>query len=452
MAEVYVTLGEAAELERVKYNTMVKRVLRKQESFVTKTEKSENGGKDVVLVAVSSLSKQARNAWKEREKLKSFTEEFPDKKEDEQKPEVPWYVNTDVDWYIENYKERYYKAVELGNVVRKFLQYDEGDRTKYAEEFAQKYLGKGQRTLYRYTKAYLEASAWADKLEKEDGAGREFFKVLCLCRKPKETGCFPSIKPEVKQVIKNIWFNEDFARNQGTREMLYEKLTAIANINKWEKIPSYQTVTRYISYLMEDEGMRNAWFLASRGTREYKNKVMVKGSRDTKGLQVMQIVMGDEHTFDCWVSYKQPNGKVIRYVLACAGIEDYVLSDEHYGKKDLFVIDRKSGINTIAEVNSSWGIKNPFFFQKKVFYWGTKEEQKEIYVLEEGETILSLNKYGDLWEAETIAIPWIHHSQEVEVQHSKYSGIVTVEKTIVRSDDTGAVHMYIYFAGGEKDV
>ena len=55
MAEVYVTLGEAAELERVKYNTMVKRVLRKQESFVTKTEKSENGGKDVVLVAVSSL-------------------------------------------------------------------------------------------------------------------------------------------------------------------------------------------------------------------------------------------------------------------------------------------------------------------------------------------------------------------------------------------------------------
>ena len=101
---------------------------------------------------------------------------------------------------------------------------------------------------------------------------------------------------------------------------------------------------------------------------------------------------------------------------------------------------------------STWGIKTPFFFQKKVFYWGTKEEQKEIYVLEEGETILSLNKYGDLWEAETIAIPWIHHSQEVEVQHSKYSGIVTVEKTIVRSDDTGAVHMYIYFAGGEKDV
>ena len=133
MAEVYVTLSEAAELEGVQYQTMARRTQRNKKNFVTKTEKSETGGRDVVLVAVSSLSKQARNAWKEREKLKSFTEEFPDKKEDEQKPEVPWYVNTDVDWYIENYKERYYKAVELGNVVRKFLQYDEGDRTKYAE-------------------------------------------------------------------------------------------------------------------------------------------------------------------------------------------------------------------------------------------------------------------------------------------------------------------------------
>ena len=101
MAESYVTLGEAAELEGVKYKTMAQRLSRKKDTFETKTEKSETGGKDVVLVAVSSLSKQARNAWKEREKLKSFTEEVPGE-EKGQEPEVPWYVNTDVDWYIEN--------------------------------------------------------------------------------------------------------------------------------------------------------------------------------------------------------------------------------------------------------------------------------------------------------------------------------------------------------------
>ena len=61
---------------------------------------------------------------------------------------------------------------------------------------------------------------------------------------------------------------------------------------------------------MQDEGMKNAWYLASRGEREYKNKVMVKAERNTKDLRVMEVVMGDEHTFDCWVAYTAPNGKV----------------------------------------------------------------------------------------------------------------------------------------------
>lgn len=64
MAEVYVTLSEAAELEGVQYQTMARRTQRNKKNFVTKTEKSETGGRDVVLVAVSSLSKQARNAFK----------------------------------------------------------------------------------------------------------------------------------------------------------------------------------------------------------------------------------------------------------------------------------------------------------------------------------------------------------------------------------------------------
>lgn len=301
----YVTLIEAAELEGVKYKTMAQRLNRNPDKFDTMTEKSENGGKDAVLVAVASLSKKARNAWKERAKLKELSGTISPEGEAQPEPEAPWYVEADVDWYIENYREQWYKGMELGNVIREFLQYDGANKTEYAEQYAQEHLGSGKRTLYRYVKAYNEACAWADKLQKESGVGFEFFKVLCLCRKPKESGTFPSIKPEVKQVIKNIWFNEDFAANLGTREMLYEKLTLVANVNKWEKIPSYQTVTRYITYLMEDEGMKNAHFLASKGSREYKNKVMVKGSRDTSGLKVMQIVMGDEHTFDCSSSWAE---------------------------------------------------------------------------------------------------------------------------------------------------
>lgn len=310
MGDEYVTIAEAAELEGIKYNTLVKRIARNPDGFSTRTEKAENGGKDVVYIAVSSLSKQAGAAWKERQRLKCFATAEPQEDADHKETEAPWYVDTDIDWYMEKYKTNWYKGMELGNIVREFLRYDGTDKAEFAESFAQERLGKGARTLYRYAKTYLEAAAWADKLEKESGASYEFIKVLSLCRKPKEAGTFPSMTPEVKQVIKNIWFNEDFARNMGTREMLYEKLNAVAAINGWEKLPSYQTVARYIHHLMEDEKMQNAYFMASKGMREYKNKVMVKASRDTRSLKVMEIVMGDEHTFDCWVSFRQPNGKL----------------------------------------------------------------------------------------------------------------------------------------------
>ena len=41
----------------------------------------------------------------------------------------------------------------METLFRQFLDYDENNRSRYAEEFAQKYLGKGQRTLYRYMKS-----------------------------------------------------------------------------------------------------------------------------------------------------------------------------------------------------------------------------------------------------------------------------------------------------------
>lgn len=170
---------------------------------------------------------------------------------------------------------------------------------------------------------------------------------------------------------------------------------------------------------------------------DYWKEIMIKD--DLMKLERVEI----KATFvDC-----EPQD-IIRYILTCAGIEDYVLAGEFYGKRDRLVIDKRNGLQAMAEVNSSWGIGLPFFFQDKVFYWGAKQGQKETYVLEEGETILSLNKFGSLWEAETIAIPWIHHSQQVDVRHSKFSGTVEVVKTIVRSDDKGVVHMYIYFEGG----
>ena len=232
--EAYVTLEEAARLESIEYESMKKRVQR-SEKYITKTVKDGTVGRDSVYVRLDSLSRKAQEAYNQMQELCSTVEA-----DQEQIREEPWYVTVDPEWYMETYPENYYKAVELGNVIRQFLDYDENNRSRYAEEFAQKYLGKGQRTLYRYMKAYVEASAWAIKKGKEDNKNYDYYKVFSLCRKPKQADMFPSFTPEVKQLIKNIWFNKEFATNRGTREMLYDKLKQMAALNKWEKIPSYQ--------------------------------------------------------------------------------------------------------------------------------------------------------------------------------------------------------------------
>lgn len=136
---------------------------------------------------------------------------------------------------------------------------------------------------------------------------------------------------------------------------------------------------------------------------------------------------------------------VIRYILVQAGVADYKLPDEDYGKRPSFIVREQNGIAAIEELNSAWGLDCDFFFRDRVFYWGCKPKQEKIYVLEEDNNILSLEKYGDMYEVETLGVPWIHHSQTIEISHSKYSGSATVEKTIIRSNEKGYTRMYIYF-------
>ena len=303
MAEAFVTLEEAAVLEDENYHTLYRRIQRKSNEFITRTE-PRDGGKDRVLVALSSLSKKARRTYKQKMSVDGRDVVIDKLAGDE----VPWYLDIDLNWYIENFSKQYYEAVELSKQVQKFLSYNDGERTAYADGFARE-LGVSQRTLYRYSQSYLEAAAWAMKLEKMECGNYDFFKVLALCRKPKEAHTFPSLSEDVRTFIAGVWFDKNFAANAGTIEMLYSKLEEIANDRGWD-YPSYQTVARYINYLMQEKRLKNAHFLAANGVREYKNKVMVKGSRNTKALDVLEMVQGDEHTFDCWVAYKNPNGKV----------------------------------------------------------------------------------------------------------------------------------------------
>ena len=56
MTEMYVSLKEAAELEEIKYNSLVQKIRRSPEKYQVK-KADGSSDKDLKLVAVSSLSK-----------------------------------------------------------------------------------------------------------------------------------------------------------------------------------------------------------------------------------------------------------------------------------------------------------------------------------------------------------------------------------------------------------
>lgn len=306
MAEPYIPLEEAAAFEGLTYKGYASRISRNPDAFKIRNEPRESG-KALVYVSISSLSSKARRLYQAEKKSRKLQGDdiLVDAIANQQ---PPWYVEVDHHWYISNYREQYEKALELAELMREFNNYCGADKTGYSKEFAAQH-GISQRTLYRTSENYLNASLWSLKYEKMTGGNYDYFKVLALCRKPKETNRFPSISDELKALIENIWFDRAFRANRGTIEMLYSKIEETYDHSNAD-YPSYQTVARYIKYLMDVQNGSSAAFLAERGTREWKNKMMMKGERDIKSLAVMGIVQGDEHTFDCWVQYTHSNGKV----------------------------------------------------------------------------------------------------------------------------------------------
>jgi len=302
--EVYITLEEAAELEGIAYATLQKRVKRNPSAFRTKTQPRPGGGKEQVLVSVSSLSAKARKQHKAAQKV-----DGRDAVIDKRTESAPWYTEADLNEFIEGHSKQYYEAIELARKVQSFIDYEGAEKTAYADRYALG-LGISTPTLYRYVKAVLEASAWALKLEKEDGQSRDYFRALALCRKPKEKATFPSLTDEQKAVIENIWFDKSFSANLGTIEMLFEKFEEVAEPRGWENYPGIKTVARYIKHLMASRGAESARYLAANGSREWKNRKMLKAKRDATSLEVMEYVVGDEHTFDFWVQVTLPNGKI----------------------------------------------------------------------------------------------------------------------------------------------
>lgn len=302
MTEIYISLEDAAKFEGIKYNTLVQKLKRGTENYRTIMRPSESGGKSRVMIELSSLSKKAKTSY-----AKSLQKNNNDKlKDDDEADEVPWYVSIDINKYIEDNKKQYYEAIEFAKVLTDFISYEGKNKTEYAKQVADEN-NISQRSLYLQSEKYLEAQAWALKINSMDGMNYDYFKIIALCRKPKVKGQLYALDPQIACLIENMLSNRKLAPNNITTAMIFEKAKEFS-IDKQIHIPSASTVYRYVKSIKENN--RGALYIAEKGTREYNRNVLLKGSRDTKSVAVMELVQGDGHTFDCFVKYTYPNGKV----------------------------------------------------------------------------------------------------------------------------------------------
>lgn len=301
MIEEYVSLEEAAELEGMIYNSMSVKVQRGNYR-VKKIFDTDNGGRERILIAVSSLSKKARQIYRQKKKIDLS------KANDINDNNAPWYVFADMAIYREKNKKEYYEAVELLPHIKECVEYSFENKVAYVNGYARE-LEISPRTLQRYMKNYTEALAWAIEMNKSDGKNYEYFRILSLCKKPRESKGRLALNDEMKAVIENIWFNPDFATNLCKYAKLYRIFTdEMLNNRNYENdtLPSYDTVRRYVDDIRYKTD--NARVLISKGTREWKRTSMVKARRDLSLLQVMEVVVADTHTFDCFVTVTAQNG------------------------------------------------------------------------------------------------------------------------------------------------
>lgn len=296
MTNTYIALDEAATLEGVTYRAMLMRI-RRDGSIQIKTESNPNGGKEKVLVSMTSLSQQAKRRYK--------AQIAADQKVDGQ---VPWYVYCPLNWYKQKYEEHFFEAVALCKDIERYMNKEIDMKTEaFKKHLAAKY-EVSTKTIQRKISSYTEACAWATRHELETGENYGHYKLMAVAREPKEDKTFPTLSEEVEAYLDNAYYATLAAQNQISRALLYDQLLDIATDRGW-KVPSYDTVNRYLNYLDEVDGQGVKDYIA-KGKRFWKNKYMIKRLRDTGSLQVLEILVGDAHTFDCWVSIERGNGKM----------------------------------------------------------------------------------------------------------------------------------------------
>lgn len=137
--------------------------------------------------------------------------------------------------------------------------------------------------------------------------------------------------------------------------------------------------------------------------------------------------------------------EIIRFVLMRAGVTKMQLSTNAYPRRKKIPIRSQTAVQAINTVNAAWGLKHKFYFADGTFYWGVTPPQEKVYTFEYGVNIIRLSRTNGVWMLETVAAPFVRHSNKIIVKHPKINGIVDVSKVKTITNDDGFIRTYLYF-------
>lgn len=137
--------------------------------------------------------------------------------------------------------------------------------------------------------------------------------------------------------------------------------------------------------------------------------------------------------------------ELVQYGLQEAGILEYELSTQVYRPKAVVSVVQKTVVEFLKEINALWNIQADSYFQLGKFYWGMEPEQQEIYVFEYGSNIISLTRESGFWVLLTVSVPFIGHSQLIEVEHPNISGEFLVSRVSCFVNEDGWLRTKIWF-------
>lgn len=137
--------------------------------------------------------------------------------------------------------------------------------------------------------------------------------------------------------------------------------------------------------------------------------------------------------------------ELVQYSLQEAGIIEYELTDQVYRPKGVVSVIQKTVVEFLKEINALWNIQADSYFQLGKFYWGMEPEQQDIYVFEYGSNIISLTRENSFWVLLTVSVPFIGHSQLIEVEHPYVSGEFLVSRVSCFVNEDGWLRTKIWF-------